>query len=104
LDYKNKTWGYSLKSSFDIKPVKPENLWVKKINEDGTFTLIKYKGKDLTVEIPAIIGKKKVSAIGDVRGWRNESLFIDHPDVQSVNNHGRDRNGLSEKAFSGCQT
>lgn len=57
---------------FDIRkleklssPSSLKKIWSTKEREDGTLEITSYKGKDTVVEIPAIIGDKLVTRIGN---------------------------------------
>ena len=82
MDYNNKHFGKPKELTLEIKPSKLSDDWVSRKNDDGTLTITKYRGKDLIVEIPAMIRDKQVKNIG--LGKPLKSIFFDHKELQAV--------------------
>ena len=91
MDYKNRTADIAAEEAKEEKKMFREltqdpnsvsalkKKWSYKKLEDGTLQITSYKGSDLEVEVPATIGKAKVTVIGkgafdasDYAGSRNE--------------------------------
>ena len=77
LDYKNRTADFAAEAAAEEKKLMREltidpnsatalkKNWSYKKREDGTLIITSYKGSDTAVTIPAVIGKQKVTAIGE---------------------------------------
>ena len=68
--------------------------WVYKKNQTGGLTLVKYKGDESHVVLPARIGKGVVTELGEKVFWRNKGLLgVTIPaEITKINS----------EAFSGC--
>ena len=69
--------GWIDKASSEIEIVEPENIndWVYREDDDGTITLISYKGTDTTVVVPNYINGKRVKKIVTGKSSGIESLW-----------------------------
>ena len=77
LDYKNRTADFAAEAAAQEKKLQREftmdpnsatalkKIWSYKKREDGTLVITSYKGSDTVVTVPALIGKQKVTAIGE---------------------------------------
>lgn len=93
LDFKNRTVDIAAEAAKEDAKMMREltqnpnsvaamkKIWSYKKQEDGTLIITSYKGSDTVVEIPSVIGKGKVTAIGEdafsTSSWVRTPVNID---------------------------